>query len=261
MANFIRNTQVKAMTSIWTAKQKARELADRTAAALTDRTGQGTLDVAITVLISIVLGALILAGLYLIVDDTAYILGGRNTFGYFLGSYEGHKNHDRDVLVYNTGSRDSSLYQLRAYYEQITAQDCCSLFHDSPSLSEKKSVQAAAQTLRDRFQTLTEAYPEQHSAPYDYPANTAATQLVTLISNPIDTGPKEPVAFYQLMELCKSEPLCIFYHHHRSIWHIYTYFHYCSRHQHLDFSPCKLFHDPVLFLGLHFSMEHSNGDV
>ena len=54
MANFIRNTQVKAMTSIWTAKQKARELADRT----------------ITVLISIVLGALILAGLYLIVDDT-----------------------------------------------------------------------------------------------------------------------------------------------------------------------------------------------
>ena len=62
MANFIHNTQVKAMTSIWTAKQKARELADRT--------GQGTLDVAITVLISIVLGALILAGLYLIVDDT-----------------------------------------------------------------------------------------------------------------------------------------------------------------------------------------------
>ena len=70
MANFIRNTQVKAITSIWTAKQKARELADRTAEALTDRTGQGTLDVAITVLISIVLGALILAGLYLIVDDT-----------------------------------------------------------------------------------------------------------------------------------------------------------------------------------------------
>ena len=78
MANFIRNTQVKAITSIWTAKQKARELADRTAEALTGRTkealanreGQGTLDVAITVLISIVLGALILAGLYLIVDDT-----------------------------------------------------------------------------------------------------------------------------------------------------------------------------------------------
>ena len=70
MANFIRNTQVKAMTSIWAAKQKARELAGRTKEALANREGQGTLDVAITVLISIVLGALILAGLYLIVDDT-----------------------------------------------------------------------------------------------------------------------------------------------------------------------------------------------
>lgn len=60
----------KAMTSIWTAKQKARELTDRTKEALVNREGQGTLDVAITVLISIVLGALILAGLYLIVDST-----------------------------------------------------------------------------------------------------------------------------------------------------------------------------------------------
>lgn len=92
---------------------------------------------------------------YLIVDDTAYILGGRNTFGYFLGSYEGHKNHDPGRTCVQHGSRDSSLYQLRAYYEQITAQDCCSLFHDSPSLSEKKSVQGAGPTLRDRFQTLS----------------------------------------------------------------------------------------------------------
>ena len=70
MTHFIRNTQVKAMTSIWMAKQKARELAGRTKEVLANREGQGTLDVAITVLISIVLGALILAGLYLIVDST-----------------------------------------------------------------------------------------------------------------------------------------------------------------------------------------------
>lgn len=70
MANFIRNTQVMAMASIWTARQKARELAHRTKETLANREGQGTLDVAITVLISIVLGALILAGLYLIVDST-----------------------------------------------------------------------------------------------------------------------------------------------------------------------------------------------
>lgn len=70
MANFIRNAQIKAWTSMRSAKQKVQELTDRTKNVLADRTGQGTLDVAITVLISIVLGALILAGLYLIVNST-----------------------------------------------------------------------------------------------------------------------------------------------------------------------------------------------
>ena len=37
---------------------------------------------------------------YVIADRTNYILGGRNTFNYFLGAYPGHKNYDRDVLVY-----------------------------------------------------------------------------------------------------------------------------------------------------------------
>lgn len=37
---------------------------------LTDNKGQGALDTAVVVLISIVLGALILAGLYALLDDT-----------------------------------------------------------------------------------------------------------------------------------------------------------------------------------------------
>lgn len=70
MANFVLNTQIKAMTAIWNVKQKAHDMVNRSKTALADRTGQGTLDVAVTVLISIVLGALILAGLYLIVNKT-----------------------------------------------------------------------------------------------------------------------------------------------------------------------------------------------
>lgn len=70
MKNFIANARAKAMTAVFTAKQRASELAGRAKGALVDREGQGTLDVAITVLISIVLGALILAGLYLIVNST-----------------------------------------------------------------------------------------------------------------------------------------------------------------------------------------------
>lgn len=52
------------------AKHKALLLFCKTKTLLSNREGQGTLDVAITVLISIVLGALILGGLYLIVKST-----------------------------------------------------------------------------------------------------------------------------------------------------------------------------------------------
>ena len=70
MASFIRNAEVKAMTAVMTAKEKARGICVRAKDAVMNREGQGTLDVAVTVLISIVLGALILGGLYLIVNGT-----------------------------------------------------------------------------------------------------------------------------------------------------------------------------------------------
>ena len=69
MANFIRNTQVKAMTSIWTAKQKAVSWlthgggADRPHRSGYAGCGDYCADLHCP-------GRLILAGLYLIVDDT-----------------------------------------------------------------------------------------------------------------------------------------------------------------------------------------------
>ena len=32
---------------------------------------------------------------YLIVDDSLYLMGGRNVYDSFLGDQEGHKNYDR----------------------------------------------------------------------------------------------------------------------------------------------------------------------
>lgn len=141
---------------------------------------------------------------YLIIDDTAYLLGGRNTFGYFLGDYEGHKNYDWDVLVYNTGSQDSSLYQVLSYYETITAMPECSIFHDSEKLSRRSSVQRASRELRERFAALESATPALFEKEYDYAAQTAQTHKISLLHNPVHTSAKEPVVFYQLMELAKS---------------------------------------------------------
>lgn len=66
MKNFIRKARGKAIRAVCA----VRDFGARTKNAVQNCEGQGTLDVAITVLISIVLGALILGGLYLLVDST-----------------------------------------------------------------------------------------------------------------------------------------------------------------------------------------------
>ena len=70
MVKAIKNLRSKAVMAVFNAKMKSPELSKRTANVLFDKSGQGALDVAIVVLISIVLGSLILAGLYLIINGT-----------------------------------------------------------------------------------------------------------------------------------------------------------------------------------------------
>ena len=142
---------------------------------------------------------------YLIADHTAYLLGGRNCFNSFLGSYGGGQNRDRDVLVYNAGNvSDSSLYQVEDYYRSISALDCCKLFHDDEDLAARSSVQEAQETLHQRLAELKALYPACYAAPCDYRTATLPTRKITLLSNPTQVAVKEPVLFYELMELCKS---------------------------------------------------------
>lgn len=60
---------------------------------------------------------------YLVVDRQIYMLGGRNTFNYFLGDYSDYKNYDRDVLVWRSEpaaeQEDASVNELLAYYETV----------------------------------------------------------------------------------------------------------------------------------------------
>jgi phosphatidylserine/phosphatidylglycerophosphate/cardiolipin synthase-like enzyme len=141
---------------------------------------------------------------YLIVDNEAYIVGGRNTFGYFLGSYEGIKNYDRDVLVYNTGAKDSSIYELQNYYGKISNLSCCSLFHQDEVLQTEKNVKEKSVELAKRFENVKKKYPQWTSNKYNFEKMTVPCNKVTLITNPVENEPKEPVAFYKLMKLCQG---------------------------------------------------------
>ncbi|HIU77052.1 MAG TPA: phospholipase D family protein [Candidatus Pelethocola excrementipullorum] len=146
---------------------------------------------------------------YIIVDDLAYILGGRNTFDYFIGDYATNdRSRDREVLVYNTKRGDvedhtSSLWQVEAYFKKIWDLDVCTYFHNDESLREKEGVQKQILLLEERYEKLRNENPELFETP-DYVGRTVPTNQIQLVSNPTGIYGKEPVVFYELSELMKQ---------------------------------------------------------
>ena len=143
---------------------------------------------------------------YVIVDDLAYILGGRNTFDYFIGEYDTTNNsYDREVLVYNTkcGTEESSvssLHEVEAYFESVWNLDVCRPFHDDEALLGETQIQEWCRSLSEREKNLEERYGELFQPP-DYANMTHETEGICLLSNPTDIYGKEPVAFQQLTDL------------------------------------------------------------
>lgn len=93
---------------------------------------------------------------YLIIDDTVYLLGGRNTYDLFLGSYVDTYNLDRDVLVYSEVPREmSSLSQLQAYFMQAWTQDCSRTM----TVRSTKTLEKHQAALRAHELTMRARYP------------------------------------------------------------------------------------------------------
>lgn len=94
---------------------------------------------------------------YLIADGSIYILGGRNTYNYFLGDFEKYKNYDRDVLVIcENPQKENSVSQLLDYFENIWKQDDCAYFHEDKKLADKASVKKAALRWADVAKNVSE---------------------------------------------------------------------------------------------------------
>ncbi len=149
---------------------------------------------------------------YLIADETAYILGGRNSFSYFLGDWPGHKNYDRDVLVYNEGSSAaSSLYQVEAYFEEIWNHEASGVYHNGEGIAKRACVRRAAGELRGIYARYLAEVPEAAEEP-DYGAITLPTGKVTLLANPTTVYAKEPTVFYALTELMKQAQESVMIH-------------------------------------------------
>lgn len=141
---------------------------------------------------------------YLVVDGTTYIMGGRNTYNYFLGDYPGTINYDRDVLVHcETPVESSSVVWLMDYFETMWSYKDCKSFHEKLKDKEAASAKEAKKELEAFYNDYLESYGDMV---YDdnYAADTVETEQIAVLANPIHTGAKEPVIWYQLAEIMKG---------------------------------------------------------
>ena len=99
---------------------------------------------------------------YIMVDYQAYMIGGRNTFDYFIGSYEQeHNSLDREVLIYNTKpDQPGSMAQLEAYFDAVWNSEYCRDFHGDERLAKHPKVMEQTEKLEERYKYLTSNFPE-----------------------------------------------------------------------------------------------------
>lgn len=154
---------------------------------------------------------------YVIADDIGYILGGRNTFDYFIGEYETkNQSYDREVLVFNTAAgtehtAESSLGQIRHYFEEVWNGEACTVFHDSERLREKRRVKEQLEMLKKRYEYLKEEYSECFREP-EFEKRTVMVEKITLLSNPTGIYGKEPRVWYALSQLMEQAEQRVWIH-------------------------------------------------
>lgn len=169
---------------------------------------------------------------YVIADHTAFILGGRNTFDYFIGDYPtDSRSYDREVLVYNSEPEKGDgpgLLQLRDYFESVWNLPVCRVFHDSPELSEKKGVKNQRALLKDRYDSLAMSRPDLFSPDKAdhlqyYNENTLEAGKITLISNPVHIYGKEPIVFSAVTALIENARSSVIFHTPYAVLNGYMY--------------------------------------
>lgn len=140
---------------------------------------------------------------YLVADETAVIVGGRNISDEFLVP-ESHPsyNADRDVLLFcpepgeNTGAA-----QMARYFDALWNSAYVTPAYETPG-----DATAIAQERR-RMEALLQETEAENSAAYAYlqsPDHSVPVDHAEVISNPIHPGKKEPVVLARLCALMQK---------------------------------------------------------
>lgn len=149
---------------------------------------------------------------YVIADHTAYILGGRNTYDYFLGDGPGYKNYDWDLLVWGQEEEKiPSLALLEEYFQGVWNLPVCRAFGEGSLFTGKGKIDQAEQELESRYEKLQTDRKDWFEEK-DYKKTTVPVNRISLLTNPTTIWAKEPVVFYQMTELMKSARKEVVFH-------------------------------------------------
>lgn len=140
---------------------------------------------------------------YILVDYKLLLMGGRNSFDYFLGKYPNQSvGYDREVLVYHkSGKKDkeSAVTQVREYFKKVWNLSVCdTVFDSTPKRKEKESA--------DWGKQLTTLYKQEKNNMkiYNFQKETVPIQHAEFVTNPTHIYAKEPYVWYELQNLMKQ---------------------------------------------------------
>ena len=136
---------------------------------------------------------------YIMIDDKLLLMGGRNTFDYFLGKHAGKSTgYDREVLIYNTdfenGNKNSVIKDVKKYFQGMWgSKDCKNKFENVP-LGKKDEIEDVKNEMASR-------YIENDIRTTDYIQRTVPVNKAVFIHNPTHILAKEPYVWEQLQSL------------------------------------------------------------
>lgn len=153
---------------------------------------------------------------YVISDNKTLLLGGRNTFRYFLGGYDTKsRSYDREVLIYNTdyknGTEKSVISQVEKYFRSIWDGPYMTVFHDGEKVNKKKKVVENIRKLEKRWGKVQKQYPQAYEE-YSYEEHTVPIKKATLISGETGIYGKKPYVWNTLKELMAHAEKKVVFH-------------------------------------------------
>lgn len=140
---------------------------------------------------------------YLIVDNRMVLLGGRNTFDYFIGNYTPNSvGYDREVLIWQ-GKEDKNgigtVAQVKSYFQKNWDEKYSKTVFDK---HHGEKIEEELKRLRDHYKEMKDS--KKFPVSENWEERTVEIENAVLVTNPTHIMKKSPDVWYTLYELMRN---------------------------------------------------------